>query len=218
MAAIEAIVFDLDGTLIDSIPAVAAALNRLLEEEGRRRLGVEETKTMVGWGAGLTLEKAFEATGAPLDRRDLPAALERYQDFYLADPAGHTVVYPGVRQVLDELAGKGTPMGICTNKPVKTTHPVLEALALDHYFSAVACDDVPHRKPDGRHLRLTLERMGAAGRPAAMVGDNETDMEAARDAGLFRVGVTWGYPHDPLMPLDADVVIDAFADLPGALS
>ncbi|HJN22764.1 MAG TPA: HAD-IA family hydrolase [Rhodospirillales bacterium] len=218
MAAIKAIVFDLDGTLIDSIPAVAAAVNRLLEEQGRRPLGVKETKTMVGWGAGITIEKAFEATGAPLAPIDLPEALERYLDFYLADPAGHTVVYPGVRQVLDKLVGKGTPMGICTNKPVKTTHPVLEALGLDRYFSAVACDDVPHRKPDGRHLRLTLERMGAAGRLAAMVGDNETDMAAARDAGLFRIGVTWGYPHDPIKPLDADVVIDAFADLPGALS
>ena len=90
MAAIKAIVFDLDGTLIDSIPAVAAAVNRLLEEQGRRPLGVKETKTMVGWGAGITIEKAFEATGAPLAPIDLPEALERYLDFYLADPAGHT--------------------------------------------------------------------------------------------------------------------------------
>ncbi len=115
-------------------------------------------------------------------------------------------------------AGVGMRMGICTNKPVATTFPVLEALGLDNYFTTVTCGDaVPYPKPDGRHIHLTLEKMNAAADTCVMVGDSENDIRAAIDAGVPSVCVTFGYCHVPFEELGADELIGHFSDLPGAL-
>ena len=217
MSAIEAVVFDLDGTLIDSVPDVAAAVNRLLVEDGRRTFAIEELKPMIGRGAGAMLEKAFLLTGAPLEESGVPAAVARYLEHYLRHPAEGTVVFPGGREILARFAADGLPLGICTNKPRAATASVLKALGLEAFFRGVSCDDAPARKPDGRHVRHTLELMGAADRKAALVGDSEIDMAAARDAGVAAIAVSWGYPNNASKPLDADVTIDRFSDLPAAL-
>lgn len=214
---VKALVFDLDGTLIDSVPAVAAAINRVLIEEGRDRLPVEAVKGMVGHGAIQTLEKALDATGGR-DGYDLEALVERYLAAYLDDPAGATVIYPGVTEVLEGYVEAGVPMGICTNKPGATTRPVLEALNMSRFFSAVlTADDTPNRKPDGRHILETLEAMGVGPQGAAMIGDSETDMASAVNAGVPGVAVTWGYCHVPLEDLPAQALIERFSDLPRAL-
>jgi len=212
---ITAVVFDLDGTLIDSLPDVCAALNRVLAEDGRRPLTLAEVRAMVGEGATVTVEKALRATGTPGDGAQVADVLARYLESYRGRPAEHTVVYPGAIDVLQRLRADGVAMGICTNKPHATTLPVLAALDLDGYFAAVSCgDSVPHRKPDGRHVALTLEGMGAAHGAALMVGDSETDIRAARDAGVIAVAVTYGYSHVPVETLGADALIDHLGALP----
>ena len=164
----------------------------------------------------MLVEKALAATGPLPDAIDGP--MERYIDFYKKHPADETVVYAGVVEALETLAGRGVQMGICTNKPLAMTGLVLEALGLDRYFSAVTCGDaVPHRKPDGRHVLLTLDMMNAGAAHAVMVGDSETDVAAGKDAGLPVVAVSYGYAHVPIAELGVDAVIDSFAALPDTL-
>ncbi|MDO8607443.1 MAG: phosphoglycolate phosphatase [Phaeospirillum sp.] len=213
-----AVVFDLDGTLIDSAPDVAAALNRLLAEEGRRRLSLPEVQQLVGEGAGALIERAWTATGAPADRQAVAALIERYLVFYRAHPADHTIIYDGVPEELARLAGLGVKMGICTNKPHAMTLIVLDALGLSGRFDAVLGGDYPRRKPDGQHIRETLRLMGADGLPALYVGDSRTDVLAARDAGLPVICVTYGYARMPVEQLGADRLIDRFGDLGCALA
>ncbi len=219
MAVFKSIVFDLDGTLIDSAPEVRAAANKILAEEGRRALSLDEVKSLVGEGAAATIEKALKLTGDAGTPEQVKDFMRRYLRQYAANPAENTVIYPGVVETLETLQAQGVTMGICTNKPKATTIPVLEALGLDRFFRSVICaDDAPHRKPDGRHVTQTLEKMGVTVKSAAFVGDSETDIAAARDAGVVSVAVSYGYCHIPLAELPADAVIDHFPDLLQALN
>lgn len=212
-----AIVFDLDGTLIDSVPDVAAALNRLLAEEGRRVLTVPEVEELVGEGVRVLIEKAFAVTGTLAPDAEVPALIARYKAFYAAHPADHTIVFPGAVAALERLAAAGHPLGICTNKPSDITGLVLDALDLSKYFAAVLGGDFPRRKPDGEHIRETLRQMGAGDRPAVMIGDSRTDVAAARDAGLAVVAVSFGYGGGEAHTLGADIVIDHFDALDRAV-
>ncbi|CAA7621759.1 phosphoglycolate phosphatase [Magnetospirillum sp. UT-4] len=212
-----AIVFDLDGTLIDSAPDVRAALNRLLAEEGRPKLTLAAVQDMVGEGAGPLMERAWAATGAPADRGAVPALVERYLAHYRAHPADETVVFDGVRTLLPRLRQAGCRLGVCTNKPHAMTLVVLAALGLAEHFDAVLGGDFPRRKPDGEHVRETLRRMGADGLPALYVGDSRTDVLAARDAGMPVVCVDWGYARMPAAELGADRLLGHFDHLPALI-
>lgn len=217
MAAVRSVVFDLDGTLIDSVPAVAAAINRVLAEEGRQPVSVAQTKGMLGGGALETMVKALQATGGGDEKLAAPL-MERYFATYLDDPGADTVVYPGVMDVLEGLRAEGVVMGICTNKPGETTVPVIEALGLDDFFSAVLTPaDTRFCKPDGRHVLETLAAMDRGTQGAVFVGDSETDVLAANDAGIPVVCVTYGYCHVPFAQLDTLALIDTFGELPGVL-
>lgn len=216
---ISAVVFDLDGTLIDSAPDVAAALNRALAAEGRRALSLAEVQQLVGEGARPLIRRAWAATGPEITEAELPAALERYLAEYAARPAEHTVVYDGVREVLDRLEAEDVALAVCTNKPATMTRLVLEALGWRQRFRAVVGgDDTPHPKPDGRHVLTTLERMGHGVAGAAYVGDSATDVAAARAAGLPVVAVRWGYARMEPEALGADLLISHFGELPQALA
>ena len=215
----EALIFDLDGTLIDSAPDVCASVNRALGETGRRELTLEETKDMIGWGGRVLVEKALALTGEPGNPDDIDRVLQGFLDGYAAHPVEHTTLFPGVLEALERFEADRVNMGICTNKPTKTTSPVLEALGLERFFKLVSCgDSVPHRKPDGRHVLLVAEGLGATVETAAMVGDSESDITAAIDAGVKSVVVTFGYAHAPVEELGADALIDRFEDLPDALA
>ena len=218
MTPLPALVFDLDGTLIDSIPQVAAAVNATLAEASRPPLPLPAIRTMIGEGAKATVERAFAATGG-IDGIDLGARLARYLVHYLADPASHTVVYPGVFDVLEQLSAAGARMGICTNKPGATTRPVLDALGLSRYFTAVVtADDTRHPKPDGRHVLETILAMNAELGLAVFVGDSKHDLAAARDARVPAVAVTYGYGYSRDEAMTAAACIDRFQDLPAAIA
>lgn len=215
---IRSLALDLDGTLIDSVPAVAAALNQLFAEDGFRQLSLDEVKTTVGPGARVMFEMALDMVGQTHDTARIDRYLERYIPAYLEDPAGSTVVYDGVRETLDMLQDQGINMGICTNKPGQTTRAVLDALDLSRYFSAiVTVDDTRYRKPDGRHVLETLTIMKADPANAVMIGDSETDIQAGQGAGLKTIAVTYGYCHVPFSELGADALIDSFALVPKIL-
>ncbi|OHC75538.1 MAG: phosphoglycolate phosphatase [Rhodospirillales bacterium RIFCSPLOWO2_12_FULL_58_28] len=211
---INALVLDLDGTLIDSVPQVHMTMNQGLKQIGRRALSLNETKNLIGEGATATIEKALKLTGRAGTSEQVAEFLQKYLSDYATNPASHTVIYPGVIETLETLDACGVLMGLCTNKPQAATLPVLKALDLERFFCAVTCgDSVPYRKPDGRHVTLTLERMGASLRSAAMVGDSETDIAAAHDAEIISIAVSYGYCHAPVAELCADAVIDTFSDL-----
>jgi phosphoglycolate phosphatase len=214
----KSIVFDLDGTLIDSVPAIQAALNKIFHEDGIDLLTVEETKNVVGLGAKWMVDKVYKDRGAEIDPADLGAYMDRYIQAYFEMSGSHTVVYEDVVRVLDELHRNDVSMGVCTNKPGATTRPVLKELGLLDFFDAIVTeDDVVHRKPDGRHVLATLEGMKQTPDGAVFVGDSETDMAAAADAGLPAVFVSYGYCHVPVGELQTAAIIDHFSRLPEVL-
>ena len=193
----EALVFDLDGTLIDSVPDVAVALNKVLAAAGRDQLTLDQVRGFVGHGAWAMLDGVFALT---------------------AEPAGLTEIYPGVVEVLEKLSGGDIKMGICSNKPYEMVVVVLAALGLDKYFcGCTGGDNVAHQKPDGRHLSETLGEMDAAGARTIYVGDSQTDVDAGLDAGLPVVAVTYGYHQFDPNAAKPDVFIDNFSALPETL-
>mgnify|MGYP001192398513 FL=1 len=215
--AIDGIVFDLDGTLVDSVHDIRANLNLVLEGIRRRPLTTDETKRGIGHGARALVEKALNLTGDAGSADIIDRCTRDFLDLYKRNPVKMTPVFSGVPDVLGRLQEDGFVLGVCTNKPEDTTRAVLDGLGLSGYFQAVTCGDmVPHRKPDGRHVITTLEMMGT--RTAVMVGDSEADMAAARDAGIQSIAVTYGYRHCPPEDLDSDLLIERFSDLPDALS
>jgi phosphoglycolate phosphatase len=183
-----AVVFDLDGTLIDSDPDIRAVVNRVLAADGLAPLSAGEVQSMIGDGAKVLLERAFAARGVQAEPRHLTAFLADYE----ANSVVETVPYPGIVAALEALTAAGHLMGVCTNKPVMAAHSVLARLGLDKYFSVVTGGDTtPFRKPDPKHLAATLAQMGAT--RAVMIGDHRNDIDAAAGLGIPSIFVTWGY-------------------------
>ncbi|SDE95735.1 phosphoglycolate phosphatase [Rhodospira trueperi] len=220
----DGVVFDLDGTLIDSVPDLALALNAMLDEEGLPHVRPEQVPAFVGQGARVLVTKAMAAVGRPIPEGAAGAAtLERLHDrfvaLYEAEPVRGTRPYDGAVAVLDALRAQGVTLGVCTNKPQGPTLGVLEALGLSGHFSAVVGGGViPERKPDPAPLLLTLERMGVAPDRAVMVGDTPYDVGAARAAGVPVILVDYGYSPVPPAEAGADVLVSSFAEVPAALA
>lgn len=205
------LLFDLDGTLVDSLPDLTLALNAVLAAAGLPPAGLELTRRYVGDGARLMLERGFATHG-----RAVPAdGLERFLAVYEEHLTAATRPFPGVVQTLAALAEAGWRLAVCTNKTERHSRMVLQALGLLPLFADVAGGDTwPERKPDGRHLTRTLARMGAPGSGAVMVGDGVNDLLAARAAGLPCVIVAWGYGEPA--SLGGDRLIAAMEELPEA--
>ncbi len=215
----QALVFDLDGTLIDSAPDVCASVNRALAAGGRRPLTLAETKQLVGQGGRVLVERALGLTGNPGTADEVESVLAAFLAHYAAHPVDNTEPFPGALDALHRFQDAGVALGLCTNKPRATTGPVLDALGLTRFFDVVSCgDQVPHRKPDGRHVLHVVEALAATRETSAMIGDSENDVAAAIDAGVRSVAVTFGYAHLPHAELGADALIDRFDELPAALS
>ncbi len=215
----KAVIFDLDGTLIDSAPQVRASVNKVLAGHGHRVVTDDEIIPLLGRGARYTIEGAFAAVDGEKTALEIDRCLEDYLNHYLDDPTSRTVIYPGVIEVLEKFHAAGMVMGVCTNKPSTTASLVLEELGLMRFFAAVvAADDVANPKPAAGHLFETLAAMGADAVHAVMVGDSESDIAAARGARIASVAVTYGYCKSDPAGLGADVLIDRFDLLPGVLA
>ena len=204
------LLLDLDGTLVDSVPDLAASLNRLMTTRGLPPFAMPEVARMVGDGVRVLLERAFSARGdgAPT-RRDLDAFMADYAE-HLTDA---TRPYPGAEAALDRLRGEGWAIAVCTNKPEALARGVLAGTGLLPLVSAIGGgDSFPVRKPDPGHLRATLARAGGDPAGAIMAGDHRNDVQAARAAGMPAVFAAWGYGA-PGMEHGADAVARDFADL-----
>jgi phosphoglycolate phosphatase len=215
----KAVLFDLDGTLIDSAPDIAAAVNELLARSGRGPLTLTQVTSMIGNGVEKLVERAIEATGEPLG----PEALKREQmtmlDIYAKHLTGLTALMPGVREALDALHGDGVLLGLVTNKPQRFIETVLDYFGLSRLFGVVIGGDagVP-KKPAPDMLLAALEQFGVAPADAVMVGDSPADVDSARAAGTASVIVRGGYTSTPAERLGADIVIDDMTGLAAALN
>jgi phosphoglycolate phosphatase len=215
--AIKAVLFDLDGTLVDSARDLAETLNDVLAEEGLPALTLEAVKGMIGDGGSKLIERGLAATGGDPGRA--PAFLPRFLALYEPRAARHTRLYPDAAEALARLAESGLRLGLVTNKPQDATLNILDALDLARFFGAVVGGDtLPERKPHPAPLLHAAARLGVAPDETVMVGDNHHDVDAARAAGMAAVAVTWGYPHRPPEELGADRTVAAFRDLPAVLA
>jgi len=213
-----AIVFDLDGTLIDSAPDIAAAINAVLGESGRRNLSLTEVRQMVGDGTQALVSRAFAAVGgAPLAESELSRHIGKYRIAYEERATRDTVPYPGVVETLRSLYQAGFRLGVCTNKPDRPARAIIEAFGMAPYIGALVGGDAPARKPDARHLRGTLDLLGAGPQEAVMVGDGINDVMVARALSVPVVIVTFGYSKTSPGSLGADAIIDRFDQLFEAL-
>ena len=205
------LVLDLDGTLVDSVPDLASALNRMMAARGLGAFSRPETATMVGDGVEKLLERAFAARGQELDR----AALATFSSDYAAHAAVETRPFPGVVAGLRTLADEGWRLAVCTNKPEAATRALLTALDLAPLFAAVgAGDSFPTRKPDPAHLLSTLRAAGGVPERAVMTGDHANDIKAAHGAGLPCIFAAWGY-GGPDVAAGADAVARSFPEMMG---
>ncbi|NQV20992.1 MAG: phosphoglycolate phosphatase [Rhodospirillales bacterium] len=213
-----AIVFDLDGTLIDTAPDLCGALNWVLAREGRPLVPVEDVRHMVGEGARKLIERGLAASGPPPSADDVEGHVVHFLDHYRRNLSAHSVPFPGVEETLDALADLGAQVAICTNKPQGLAVQLLDELGLGHRFPVIlGGDSLPVKKPNPGHVIGTVERMGAALGDVVFVGDSHVDVAAARGAGVPVVAVSFGYSLVDATELGADVVIDTFPELLDAL-
>jgi phosphoglycolate phosphatase len=213
---VKAVIFDLDGTLVDSAPAIRQVGNELLAQMGLDELSLDEARSFIGHGAGRFLERAFAARGLQLDADEFADRLEQFHALYAAAPGDANQPFSGCDTVLRDLRNDGVPIGLCTNKPMAPTQNVLHALGwLELFDTVVSGDCVTLKKPDPAPLWLAAERLGAA-RPI-YVGDSEVDEAAARAAGLAFVLFTKGYRSVPIESLAPDRVFSDHAELPAII-
>jgi phosphoglycolate phosphatase len=212
------LVFDLDGTLIDSAPDLHRALLRLLNQEGLPAIPLDAVIGMVGDGAAKLVARAFAHAGRPVDA-ELPHLLARFLDLYETGIADLTRPYPGVPETLKILQDAGHRMAVCTNKPDAPTRAVLDALGLGGFFdAAIGGDAAPAKKPDPRHVLAVLQRMGESTENSVMIGDGANDLLVARAAGIAFVHARYGYGIRGVADVLPAAAIDAFSDLPSALT
>jgi phosphoglycolate phosphatase len=212
------VVFDLDGTLVETAPDLVAALNHVLAGEGLPPVPYDEGRNMVGGGARVMVERGVKAHG-----RVLPAAvMERMVEDFIAHYASHIAdqsrPFDGVEAALDRLAGDGCRLAVCTNKLEWLSLRLLDALGLSARFAAICgADTFGVAKPDPRMLCDTIARAGGDLARALMIGDSLTDITTARNASIPVIAVDFGYTEIPVAQLKPDRVISRFADLPEAI-
>ncbi|MFM1816225.1 MAG: hypothetical protein RLZ98_2920 [Pseudomonadota bacterium] len=212
--AVRGIVFDLDGTLIDSAPDIAAALNGALQEAGLAALGLADVRGMIGSGATVLVERALGALGERAEAARVAGLVRRFEAHYLEVGAAHSRIFDGGGRLLEELSARGVPLGICTNKPDDVTQVVVHELGIAARFKAVrgVRAEMP-RKPAPDMLIAVLDEMGCRAEEALMVGDSAIDVETARAAGVAIVLVSFGYTPVPARELGADAVVDRLIDV-----
>ncbi len=203
--------FDLDGTLIHTLPDIHAAANGMLADHGLPLVSEDEIRELVGKGSRNLAEQSLRRAGCTPSDADIDHALSRFLHHYDQAPIAKGVVFPGVYDVLRALKDDGRRLAVCTNKQKATSVTVLKGFDLYDFFDAVVGgDEVPHRKPDGRHVLHVLDLIGVTPAEAVMVGDSENDIGAAQDAGVRTVLVSFGICHVPLHSLGADQIVDHY--------
>ncbi len=206
------LIFDLDGTLVDSAPDLQAAVNRVLAEHEGAPLSLTQIRSMIGDGAAQLVSRAFAARSIRLE--DPKAALQRFFTLYEADPTANTVLYEGVSDTLQAMRATGFAMAVCTNKPANPAQVILRRLHIADQFSQVVGGDThAFRKPDPRMLTILLGEFGVDTDKALMVGDSEVDAATAHTAGVPFALMTYGYRRGAAADIPCLAALDHFSDL-----
>jgi phosphoglycolate phosphatase len=206
---IKALVFDLDGTLIDSKQDLVLAVNATLRDLGRQELPRELVASYVGSGAPVLISRAL---GGQADAELLQRALKYFLEYYEEHKLDYTRTYPGVRETLEQLSG--TPMTVLTNKPVNISVRILEGLELAKFFKAIyGGNSFATKKPDPLGANTVLGDLKVKAGDAAMVGDSEVDVQTARNAGMISAIVNFGFGIHDRSKYPADVYLDRMEEL-----
>jgi phosphoglycolate phosphatase len=212
------VVFDLDGTLVDTAPDLVATLNLVLAREGLPPVAYADARLMVGGGARVMVERGIKANGRLLDGAELDRLERDFITHYAGHIAVHSQPFDGVEATLDRLADSGCRLAVCTNKLEWLSLRLLDTLALRSRFHAICgADTFGVSKPDPTILNRTIERAGGDKARAIMIGDSSTDVATARAAGVPVIAVDFGYSDVPVAALKPDRVISAFSELPEAI-
>jgi phosphoglycolate phosphatase len=216
-----AIVLDLDGTLVDSVPDLAYSVDRALDQLGLPERGEEQVRMWVGNGAERLVKRALTGTmdGEP-DVSLFERAFPLFMDIYGKNTSDRSRLYPGVRDGLARLTGDGYRLACVTNKPARFTEPLLDALGIATEFELIVCGDtLPRKKPDPMPLIYAAQQLGVSAGQALMVGDSVSDVQAARAAGWYVICVSYGYNHGrDIREAGPDAVVDSLAQLPTLLA
>jgi phosphoglycolate phosphatase len=208
-----ALIFDLDGTLVDTAPDLLGALNAILLKEGRPAVNHADLRHLVGFGARTMMAEAFRMTGGEMEPDRLVPLIDDYIAHYRKHVAVASRPFEGVEDTLAALKARGARLGVLTNKPQELTDLLLPKLGLDRYFEAIhGAGRYSYNKPDARVFHHVVEELG--GGPALMIGDSATDVATARAAGAKVILVSFGYTPEPAHTLGGDAVVDRFADIP----
>lgn len=212
------IVFDLDGTLVDTAPDLIDTLNALFRREGIEPVAFDEARRFIGGGARILIERGLAAIGRSLSRTETDKLYAEYVEDYAARIARLSRPFPGLDGALDMLAGRGFRFAVCTNKLERLSLKLLDALDLTSRFAAICGQDTfGIQKPDARMLEKTIAAAGGHPERAVMVGDSATDIATARAARVPVIAVDFGYTDTPVHDLDPDRVISHFDQLPAAI-
>ena len=213
------IVFDLDGTLVDTAPDLISTLNLVLAGEGLSPLAYDEARRMIGGGSRRMIERALIAEGQSVPGSGLDRMFRIFIDHYSAHIADRSRSFPHLESVLQRLAGDGFRLAVCTNKLEWLSVRLLDTLNLSRYFAAICGQDTfGIQKPDPQMLRLTIRRAGGEVQRAIMIGDSLTDVRTARAANVPVIAVGFGYSEVTPQALNADRLISSFSELPHAIA
>lgn len=213
---IRALAFDLDGTLVDSAPGLADAIDRTLNDLRLPQAGLERVSTWIGNGADIMMARALTfALGRepqPEEQRDARVLFDRH---YADTVDAGSTLFPQVKQTLAALKTTGLPMAIVTNKPTPFVAPLLESLGIADAFSLIiGGDDVPVKKPHPAAIFMVLGTFGVLPNELLFVGDSRNDIQAAQAAGVPNVGMTFGYNYgEPIATSQPDLTLDSFDEL-----
>jgi phosphoglycolate phosphatase len=212
------VIFDLDGTLVDTAPDLINALNFVLDREGLPPVPLHAARSMIGAGARRLIERGLELDGRSADLDDTTRLTSDFIDHYAAHIADFSRPFDGLEGALDDLEARGYRFAVCTNKLEWLSKLLLDRLGLSARFSAICgADTFGVSKPDPAILRQTVERAGGLLPSAIMVGDAGPDVGVARRAGIPVIGVEFGYTDVPIADLKPDRLINHFRDLPAAV-
>jgi phosphoglycolate phosphatase len=212
------VIFDLDGTMIDTAPDLIAATNHTLGLFGRPPVPEHVIETAVGLGSKAMLHAALLSLGHDPGAEELKEMSKPFVDYYNDHIAVRSKPFPGLEETLATLAAEGVRLGVCTNKFGHLAQKLLAALRLDHYFAFIAgADTFPVRKPDPGHVLATIEAVGGDPRRAAMIGDSSADSKAAHGAKVAFIAVTFGYGEKSVELLKPAAIISDFRELPEKL-
>jgi phosphoglycolate phosphatase len=212
------VVFDLDGTLVDTAPDLIDTLNVVLARERLPQVPYDEARMMIGGGAKRMIEQGLRRDGRSFTPTDLDRMFEEFIAYYRAHIADRSRPFPGLDAALDRLAARGCRFAVCTNKLESLSRALLDALGMTSRFAAICGQDTfGVQKPDPETLRRTVAAAGGDLTRSVMVGDSGTDIAVAKAAGVPVVAVDFGYTEIPVAQLAPDRIISHFKDLPDAI-